>query len=593
MGINKPFTVTDDDDSLDGSNRQLTTGSGGRSSSPREGSATGRSSGTRMVYLVLAVAAAGFAITTYIVLIRSAENEFKSEFASYAREVAELTESQAENTFGQLRSLATAITSMALENDDNPNGQKDFPYLSIPHFDLRSKEISELTGAEMFLFLPFVEQDKQGDFEAFLRDRQGWLADDYESRGLNASHLKPIPESIYETPAEYINEQDTRRGFVDADGFMEDILENLGHVRDGFSVPIAQYGPGTTNSSLTLMDLFTHQIFKKEFVSSLEYDVPVISESLDLQFLLNHVQVSGNTTANDGRLRSFTLHEVKEDFHPKARTVGFVMAVVPWDTFVDNHLPDKVQGIVVKVTSDCGSIMTFVLYGNGNITQQNGDWHDSKYDDMAIQTRFFWKDHPVGASRHCHFDLIIYPSDEFHQAYKSKDALLYAGVVAAVFLFMMAVFFFHDLYLLRGQRKLATQAAKAQAVVRSLFPRDVGQQLMEEVDNHSTGARSVATSKARLQNFVTKNTAEPETRSKPIADLFPETTVLFADIVGFTAWSSTREPTQVFTLLETIYRAFDKIAKRRGVFKVETVGDCYVAGTSYFTKDVHGGVCTT
>lgn len=40
---------------------------------------------------------------------------------------------------------------------------------------------------------------------------------------------------------------------------------------------------------------------------------------------------------------------------------------------------------------------------------------------------------------------------------------------------------------------------------------------------------------------------------------------------------STREPFQVFQLLETIYGALDEIAKRRRVFKVETVGDCYVA----------------
>ena len=52
-----------------------------------------------------------------------------------------------------------------------------------------------------------------------------------------------------------------------------------------------------------------------------------------------------------------------------------------------------------------------------------------------------------------------------------------------------------------------------------------------------------------------------------------------ADIAGFTAWSSVREPSQVFTLLETVYHAFDLIAKRRHVFKVETVGDCYVAVT--------------
>jgi class 3 adenylate cyclase len=52
---------------------------------------------------------------------------------------------------------------------------------------------------------------------------------------------------------------------------------------------------------------------------------------------------------------------------------------------------------------------------------------------------------------------------------------------------------------------------------------------------------------------------------------------MFADIVGFTAWSSVREPSQVFTLLETVYRAFDLIACNRHVFKVETVGDCFVA----------------
>ena len=41
---------------------------------------------------------------------------------------------------------------------------------------------------------------------------------------------------------------------------------------------------------------------------------------------------------------------------------------------------------------------------------------------------------------------------------------------------------------------------------------------------------------------------------------------------AFSAWSSVREPSQVFSLLETVYAAFDEIAKRRRVFKVETVG---------------------
>eukprot|EP00536_Pseudo-nitzschia_multiseries_P002472 jgi/Psemu1/251665/estExt_Genewise1Plus.C_330084 len=66
-------------------------------------------------------------------------------------------------------------------------------------------------------------------------------------------------------------------------------------------------------------------------------------------------------------------------------------------------------------------------------------------------------------------------------------------------------------------------------------------------------------------------------KTKPIADFYPNTTILMCDIAGFTAWSSARAPTDVFRLLETIYGAFDDIARASDVFKVETVGDCYVA----------------
>jgi hypothetical protein len=79
--------------------------------------------------------------------------------------------------------------------------------------------------------------------------------------------------------------------------------------------------------------------------------------------------------------------------------------------------------------------------------------------------------------------------------------------------------------------------------------------------------------KSRLQNFLSDEGSDfgHNSSSQPIADLFPFCTVFFGDIAGFTAYSSTREPSQVFVLLETIYQVFDALAKRRGVFKVETM----------------------
>jgi class 3 adenylate cyclase len=107
--------------------------------------------------------------------------------------------------------------------------------------------------------------------------------------------------------------------------------------------------------------------------------------------------------------------------------------------------------------------------------------------------------------------------------------------------------------------------------VSTLFPANVRDRLMDDA-NHDVKGKS----------FLNSGEGNAETgfgvyQTRPIAEYFPHTTVVFADISGFTAWSSTREPFQVFQLLETLYGAFDEIADRRGVFKVETVGDSYVA----------------
>lgn len=52
---------------------------------------------------------------------------------------------------------------------------------------------------------------------------------------------------------------------------------------------------------------------------------------------------------------------------------------------------------------------------------------------------------------------------------------------------------------------------------------------------------------------------------------------MFGDVKGFSAWASVRSPSDVFTLLETIYAAFDKLAKQRKILKVESIKDSYLA----------------
>ncbi len=66
-------------------------------------------------------------------------------------------------------------------------------------------------------------------------------------------------------------------------------------------------------------------------------------------------------------------------------------------------------------------------------------------------------------------------------------------------------------------------------------------------------------------------------KEHPIADAFDDASVLFADVVGYTTLSATLPPTQVVDCLSRIFSAFDAIAHRRGVEKIKTIGDCYMA----------------
>jgi class 3 adenylate cyclase len=62
-----------------------------------------------------------------------------------------------------------------------------------------------------------------------------------------------------------------------------------------------------------------------------------------------------------------------------------------------------------------------------------------------------------------------------------------------------------------------------------------------------------------------------------IADGFADVTVLFGDIVGFTALSSQISAAEVVDMLNGLFSRFDQVASELGIEKIKTIGDCYMA----------------
>ncbi len=89
-----------------------------------------------------------------------------------------------------------------------------------------------------------------------------------------------------------------------------------------------------------------------------------------------------------------------------------------------------------------------------------------------------------------------------------------------------------------------------------------------------------ARSERLLLNILPRAIAERlKGDERNIADGFPEVTILFADIVGFTELSQRTSPADLVELLNRIFFAFDALSDQHALEKIKTIGDSYmVAG---------------
>jgi len=68
-------------------------------------------------------------------------------------------------------------------------------------------------------------------------------------------------------------------------------------------------------------------------------------------------------------------------------------------------------------------------------------------------------------------------------------------------------------------------------------------------------------------------------QSRTIADHYPEASVLFADMVGFTPLSASLAPVEVVELLNEAFSFFDSLLDKYDVEKIRTIGDSYMAAS--------------
>jgi adenylate cyclase len=99
-----------------------------------------------------------------------------------------------------------------------------------------------------------------------------------------------------------------------------------------------------------------------------------------------------------------------------------------------------------------------------------------------------------------------------------------------------------------------------------LVEQDLSEMLLHNVLPHAIAERLKGRSKLTADHLT-----------QAIVDSYANVTVLFADIVGFTAFSQLVSPEVMVGVLNDLFTRFDHIAEHRGLEKIKTIGDCYMA----------------
>eukprot|EP00978_Attheya_sp_CCMP212_P041281 scaffold234656_cov53-Attheya_sp.AAC.3 len=295
--------------------------------------------------------------------------------------------------------------------------------------------------------------------------------------------------------------------------------------------------------------------------------------------------------------------------------IGATSISFPWVNLFSNVLPKQTCGFICVIeanTEDASKSVTYQINEGKATFLGEGNLHERKFSHMEKSVSLEWvsevhdtmndhmNHHPTtnsleqsqkkqdqGQQLAVNYTLKMYPSTLFQTKYASSNPTYYATAVALSFLFVTFIFLIYDCLVERRNRAITKSAERSHSIVENLFPAVVRDRLFRSNENQK-GDCFEQWERGDSFSFATRlGSVGNASFSPPIADHFTATTILFADIAGFTAWSSEREPAQVFQLLEALFQDFDMESKKFGIFKVETVGDCYVAvaGVPHFRPD--------
>jgi hypothetical protein len=546
-----------------GGDQDQSSSNGGSSSNGTEGNSkqVKREANTLSVVRVLVITtlltlAAIVSNVTFLLVLHEEETQFEEHLNMYAQDILKNFLQQVEKQYWTADSLSGDITAFA--NDAGAI----FPNVSLPDFGQRCEDARRVAVASTIWFAPLVENYERAAWEMYALQTFSTLVDEsfvdtydpHQGLGLHGHADLPPP---------YVAYRDTGRS----------IDQGIFKIQDGSAVtddtdyffPIWQISTSneTAGSTSTIMFNQYSEMARRRALSEM------VSEgtSMMTEALLTKTSESVHDFyASPTSSLYFPVFDT-----PEQKTIrGALTIEVDWESFFQKALHGVEEPVIVVLKNSCGQIYSFEVIEKQVMYLGEGDMHDDTIEGPSVNSTFKDfeevqyvivedEDHTpldeeiditdeelqhadefVPSGSVCSYRIFVYPTAQLRDRFLTNRPIFYQAAIAMIFLFTTAIFIGYECLVESRQRKVMASAKEARAVVNSLFPKNVRKRLYENAEKKGeksakSAMASMQTPKNRLKNFLSDGAGDIKA-SEPIADLFPNATIMFATICGFTAW---------------------------------------------------------
>ena len=419
-----------------------------------------------------------------------------------------------------------------------------WPFVTVPYYETQVEKIFDMANASFVAFSPFVQTNSIGNSE--------WQDFSGSSAPFDHEPIGPYFAPIWQV-AGGKDGIDDQMSISNRDAF--DVIPNFEVAYDTL-VTTATTQEGDGSATATMSGVLANQDLDEDTDGSNYIVLPNDPHALVLAPIYEKV--------NDAA-----------SFSSSSSIAGILSALVPWSTYFEDFVPpspyDEIQnidtmmmGLILVVRDvDNGQAYTFEINNPNNVTFVGiGDLHDESYTEFEVSTNFTGTmnmEEDGGSSSHLTtattvatgtYTLSLYPSETFYFEFSTMPSFIDSGVV---FFFLIAglSFFVYDCLVQQRHKEVVSMASRNEALVSSLFPENVRNRIYNQDKKDGDGGdvafRSQFSPRVIGENGTTEkiahaavagifdnktqhhylNAERAHTAEKPIADIFPETTVMF------------------------------------------------------------------